>query len=155
VADVSLGPGPEPVAHPDAPVTSNSSPGPLATEVALLRLEVAELRTLLTAPKKDGSGTLTATALLELQSEVSRLRESVDATDPTDRLDVLEANVTELAHRFFEVADGLRSLLKVDASAELEAVLVDAFGDRHERLANAVAALSADLGALRVALLGS
>jgi hypothetical protein len=132
----------------------SSAPAPLATEVALLRLEVAELRTLLTAPKKDGTGTLTATALLELQSEVARLRDSIDATDPTARFDVLEATVRQLAHHVLEVGDGLRSLLTVDAGAELEALLLDAFGDQQARLVHAVEDLGANLSALRAALLG-
>jgi hypothetical protein len=124
------------------------------TEVARLRLEVAELRSLLTAPKKDGAGMLTATALLELQSEVARLRESVDAFDPTTRLDALEAQVTELAQSLLEIVEGLRSLLEVDASTELEAVLLDAFGDQQERLVTAIEALGANMAALRASLLG-
>lgn len=154
MADLSFDHGPEPVAYSERHVTPNSSPAPLATEVALLRLEVAELRSLLTAPKKDGAGMLTATALLELQSEVARLRDSIDATDPTARLDVLETHVTDLAHHFLEVSDGLRSLFKVDAGAELEAVLFEAFGDEQERVADAIESLSDNLSALRAALLG-
>jgi hypothetical protein len=124
------------------------------TEVARLRLEVAELRSLLTAPKKDGAGMLTATALIELQSEVARLREAVDATDSTARLDALEVHVTELAQNLTEIAEGLRSLLTVDASAELESVLLDAFGDQQERLVAAIEDLGADMAALRASLLG-
>ena len=155
VADLSFDHDPEPVtSYPEGPVTPNSPPGPLVTEVARLRLEVAELRSLLTAPKKDGAGMLTATALIELQSEVARLRESVDATDSTARLDVLEVHVTELAQNFLEIAEGLRSLLTVDASAELEAVLLDAFGDQQERLVTAIEDLGANMAALRASLLG-
>jgi hypothetical protein len=154
VAGPSFDHGPEPVTYPERPVTPNSPPGPLVTEVARLRLEVAELRSLLTAPKKDGAGMLTATALLELQSEVVRLRESVNAIDPTSRLDALEGHVTELAQSFLELAEGLRSLLEVDASSELEAVLLDAFGEQQERLVTAIEALGTNMAALRASLLG-
>jgi hypothetical protein len=132
---------------------TQSSPGPsLLSEVSSLRAEVNALKALLSEPRESaGAEVLTASALVELQVEVSQLRESlqaigarsvdrdwfasaiqeISADDPGERLAAVEAAVVQVGN-------------------EVRAALAE----QESRLGDALIRIASDLAKLRNALLG-
>ena len=67
-------PSPRPNPRPSATITATS---PLTTELAMMRAELVQLRTSVEAQSQPSAGVLAASALVELQAEVARLRDEV------------------------------------------------------------------------------